>query len=402
MKRPLSTIAVLGFMAFHGHPVAAQTPDLRPVTVNPLEKSSGEAVNLNAFNPAFGLTLDGLFSAKRNERSHFSMRSAELNFTAAIDPFANLYAVINATPDEVELEEAAFITTSLPYNLTVRGGRFFANFGRLPHWHPHEHPVAEGLQSIEAMIGGESKADGLELIHLFKTPFFLQGTLGAYNKIGAENTRLEETDADGHTNGRPAQAMTYLARLLSYIPMGETTGMDVGVSHAMTPRQYYIGGVRVDHMNTQRQLSGIDLTLRHEATGANQVGRFLWGTEIFRNDERRRDELAVDSDGDGTGDTDAFNRYYTLGGYSYVDYRFAPRWSSGAFLDYTEDPENLKNRDVNQRHYGAMLNFLPSEFQKIRFQYSQAKLNDGSRVNHQFFVQWFASIGTHVHLFKDR
>src|SRR5688500_8705837 len=116
-------------------PVAAQepvvTPGLRPVTVNPLEASSLSS-NLNAFNPAFGLILDGVFSNKRNERSHFSMRSAELNFTAAIDPFANLYAVVNAGPDEVELEEAAFLTTSLPYNLTVRGGRFFANFGRLP------------------------------------------------------------------------------------------------------------------------------------------------------------------------------------------------------------------------------------------------------------------------------
>jgi len=376
--------------------------DLRPVTVNPLDKSAIEGTNLNLFNPAFGIVLDGVFSAKRNTRSNFSLRSAELNFTASIDPFANIYAIINATPDEVELEEAAFITTSLPYNLTVRGGRFFANFGRLPHWHPHEYPVVEGFESIEAIVGGESKGDGLELIHLFKTPFFLQGTLGAYNKIGAENVRLEETGAEGHTGGRPAQAMTYLARLLSYVPVNDTVGIDIGASHAMTPRQYYIDGIRVDNTNTQRHLTGIDLTFRHEPTGAGQVGRFLWGTELFRNDERRRDEMAIDSDGDGTGDTDAFNRYYALGGYSYVDYRFAPRWSTGAFLDYVEDPENLKNRKVNERHYGAMLNFMPSEFQKIRFQYSQGKTNNGSRVDHQFFVQWFGTVGTHVHLFKDR
>lgn len=352
---------------------------------------------MNQFNPAFGLALDGVFSSQRDQRSQFDLRSAELSVSAAVDPFANLYAIVNATSDEVELEEAAIITTSLPYNLTARGGRFFANFGRLPHWHPHEYPVVEGFESIERFIGGESKADGAELIHLFRTPFFLQGTMGAYNKIGADNQRLEQTDkkGDGQTGGRGAEAMTYLGRLLSYAPISDTVGLDLGASYALTPRQFYIEGVRVDGQNTQRHLAGADVTFRYEPAGADQQGRLLWGTEIFRNDERRLVDEAAIASSDGS----AYARKAAWGGYSYLDYRLARRWSTGAFFDYAED---LTRRVENDKHVGAMLNFLPSEFQRLRLQYSQARDNVGSPINHQVFIQWFATVGAHVHLFKDR
>ncbi len=403
MKHVYALRAILAGLALFttGTLLAAEASGIRPTTINPLDVSSVPS-NLSAFNPALGLVLDTAFQSTRNERSDFRFRSAELNMTAAVDPFANLYAIINGTPDEIEVEEAAFVTTSLPWNLTVRGGRFFVNFGRLPHWHDHELPFVNRTASLENFVGGEGQAEGAEVIHLFKTPFFLQGTLGAYKKIGAENTRLKQTvpsEADGHSKGRGAEAMTYLQRLFTYIPLGDISGVDVGISNALTPRQFYIGGVRNDALATPRWLNAFDLTFRYEPTGAHQVGKFLWGTEVFRNDERRRQESALDTDGDGAGDTDTFERKQALGGYSYVDWRFAPRWSTGGFVDIAND---LNNRRQTTHTYGITLNFLPSEFQRIRLQVSKVKINDGTKADHQVFLQWFGSIGTHVHLFKDR
>ncbi len=55
-------------------------------------------------------------------------RSVELNLAASVDPFARGYAVINASADPITgestatVEEAALVTTSLPWNLTVQGG----------------------------------------------------------------------------------------------------------------------------------------------------------------------------------------------------------------------------------------------------------------------------------------
>ena len=60
----------------------------------------------------------------------------ELNIAASVDPFAKGYAVINASADSqtgeanVEVEEAALQTTSLPWNLELKAGRFFGEFGQ--------------------------------------------------------------------------------------------------------------------------------------------------------------------------------------------------------------------------------------------------------------------------------
>jgi hypothetical protein len=392
------------FTPIQASPMDSQSTS-RPVGPSSPLDTSRPGYNPNVFNPAMGLILDAIVGDTRERRGFFDFRSAELNLMAAVDPFANLYAVINGTDEGLEVEEAAFLTTSLPYNLTVRGGRFFANFGRFPHWHDHELPFVNRTPSLDTFVDGEAKADGAELIHLFKTPFFLQGTLGAYTKIGAENERLKEVDPAtggldfaGHSNGRPWSADTYLQRLFTNVEFSDLTNMDIGISNAVTPRQYYVGGIRREDP-APRWLSGVDLTFRYEPTGAGQVGRLLWGTEIFRNDERRLQPLALDTDLDGVGDTDTFDRQHALGGYSYMDWRFARRFSGGGFFDLAQ---NLDSRRANTNTYGITLNFLPSEFQRIRLQLSQAKVNDGSKTDNQVFVQWFGTIGTHVHVFKDR
>lgn len=373
---------------------------LSPSAVSPLDGMK-PGYNAASFNPAMGLTLDATARNTTASEGGFDFRSAEVNLMASVDPFANLYAVINGTSDGVEVEEAAFMTTSLPYNLTVRGGRFFANFGRLAHWHDHELPFVNRTASLENFIGGEAQAEGAELIHLFKTPFFLQGTLGAYNKMGAENTRLEETGTSGHTGGRGWASMTYLGRLFSYVPLGDDFGVDLGASESLTPRQRFIGGTRYDPNDSARSLTGIDVTFRFEPLSQNVYRRAIWSTEIFRNDERRLGSETIDTDNDGIPDTDVntFERKKAWGGFSYVDWRFAQRWSGGGFFDLSE---NLDLRTTNTKTYGVTLNFLPSQFQRIRLQLSQVRANDGSPTDDQIFLQWFGTIGSHVHVFKDR
>lgn len=360
--------------------------------LGPISSGGKQAYNPSVFNPAIGLVLDAAASHTTLNRGDFDFRSAELNLLAAVDPFANLYAVINGTDAGLEVEEAAFMTTQLPYNLTVRGGRFFANFGRLAHWHDHELPFVNRVPSLNAFIGGESKSDGVELIHLFKTPFFLQGTLGAYNKMGSDNHRLDQTDGggNGHTNGRPLDAFTYLSRLFSYVPLGDDYGIDMGISEALTPRQYYISGSRVDSsLHTARSLTGVDVTFRYEPLSTNVYRKLLWGTELFRNDEVRPDP----------NNTTSLRRQTATAAYTYLDWHFAPRWTGGGFYDWAQNIDNPV-RDTNT--YGLTFNFIPSEFQRIRLQVSRSKPSEASQSDDQIFIQWFGTIGTHVHVFKDR
>ena len=97
------------------------------------------------------ISLDGLFalaySSARDlhnievgdhdpQQRGFNARNTELAFDGAVDPyfegFANIvFKLDNDNETEVEVEEAFMQTTSLPFNLQLKAGQFFAAFGRL-------------------------------------------------------------------------------------------------------------------------------------------------------------------------------------------------------------------------------------------------------------------------------
>src|SRR5437879_13219369 len=148
--------------------------------------------NAQGFNPGNGPQAGARINNTRPAGADFNLRSAELFISADVDPFTRAYATINASADAANndeatlaVEEAAIVTTRLPYNLTVRGGRFFADFGTLPHRHDHDLPFVDRPPSIAAFVGGEAQTNGVEVSGLAPSPFFLRasGTVG--NELGA-------------------------------------------------------------------------------------------------------------------------------------------------------------------------------------------------------------------------
>lgn len=395
--KPLSAALALLLAA----PAAAQVTldQVRDEIRKELASRQDRRVNPSVFNPAMGIVLDAAGKHTRDGRGQLDFRSAELSLGADVDPFTRAYFIVNGTADAVEVEEAAFQTTRLPWNLSLRGGRYFANFGRLPKFHDHELPFVERTASLDRFVDGEARTEGVELHHLFPLPFFLQGTVGVGNKLGAENARLEETtpaSQDGHKNGRPLDAFTYNGRLFTYVPLGDDWGADLGASAAYTPRQYYVGGARADLPNTRRLLNAADLTLRWEPLGDN-VRKALWSTEVFRNDERRRtDTGAVDGSGNAVFDNVPRAAW---GAVSFVDARVTRHLGAGAYADFAEDLDVRRKVSTN---IGAFFNVHVSEFQRIRLQVSRLRDNFGGKADVRGFVQYTAAIGTHAHTFKDR
>src|SRR5207245_10833685 len=137
------------------------------------------------FNPAIGLILDNVAFYGTKARGDFQFRAAELGVSASVDPFARGYAIITGSPDGFDVEEAAIVTTSLPYNLTLKGGRFFADFGRLSKFHDHDLPFVNRPIALDRFVGGEAQSDGVELNYLLPTSQYVTLTAGAYNKMGA-------------------------------------------------------------------------------------------------------------------------------------------------------------------------------------------------------------------------
>jgi hypothetical protein len=335
-------------------------------------------------NPAIGMAIDATAEHRAKTGGDFNLRAAELGISASIDPYARAYAFINATRDEVELEEAAIVTTSLPWNLQARGGRFFADFGRLPKFHPHEYPFVNTPLSLERTIGGESKADGVELSYLFATPFFLRATFGGYNKLGAENERIDDSKS------RAWSRFTYLSRLHTYFDLADNHGIEVGTSLAYTPSVRLVEEPR----GGSRSLAGIDVTYRYQPLGSTLYQGFILGGELFGNSERRTLELE-----DGS---IAAKRRRAFGGYSYAELKLDRNWSTGFLFDYAPSIDNPARKT---KGYSPFVTWNLSEFNRLRFQYSylddKVREEPAERGN-QFFLQWTTILGSHTHGFRTR
>ena len=325
------------------------------------------------FNPAIGFIVDTVFSSSRKEKSNFEFRSAEIGISANIDPFARAYGIINGTNDGVEVEEAALVTTSLPWNLTVKGGRFFADFGRLSTFHDHDLPFVNRPLVLDSYIGGESQADGVEVNWLVPIPHYLSLTVGGYNKIGAENDR-----ASNDVPRDPGE-FTYLGRVATSFNLGDEHSIDLGISDAFTPL------IKAEGRNT-RNVAGLDLTYRYAPLASAGYRGLVWGNEFLVNSE------------DFANDTGEFQRQNAFGMYSYLEARLTRRYYPGVLYEYVQD---LGDRSQWTQKISPYFTIWLSEFQRLRLQYTRTWESNGSPDN-GFFLQWTGVIGSHVHSFRDR
>ncbi len=117
--------------------------------------SLGGAGTLKLIDMAFDiLAVGGTSSATEDEirlleagghdpkNRGFTVQNVELTFAGVVDPYlrgdANIVLQINNAGDTtIELEEAYLTTLEFPYNLQLKAGQYFSQFGRLNPSHPH-------------------------------------------------------------------------------------------------------------------------------------------------------------------------------------------------------------------------------------------------------------------------
>jgi hypothetical protein len=334
------------------------------------------------FNPAITLVLDSAFSYRDHDRANFDFRAAELGLSASIDPFARGYAIFNGSPDGFEVEEAAIVTTSLPYNLAVRGGRFFADFGRLSKFHDHDLPFVNRPVVLDRFVGGESRGDGVEVSYLLPIEQYVTLTAGMYNKIGADNDRVDDTVPRG------LGKFTYLGRAATFISLSDAHSLDVGLSYAYTPQV-------VMDQKAARHLAGLDLTYRYVPLSQASYRGLVWGTEVLLNSERRPIG-GFPTDPAAPPPTD-FERRNTWGLYSYLEARLTRRFYPGFLFDFAQDIDRAVG---DTKAYSPYLTFWPSDFHRLRLQYTY--LDQPGAYENQVFLQWTAVLGSHIHSFRDR
>ena len=337
------------------------------------------------FNPAISLAIDTMFAYRQHEGNNFEFRSAELGLSASVDPFVRGYAFFNGTSDDFEVEEAAIVTTSLPFNLAVKGGRFFADFGRLAKFHDHDLPFVNRPVSVDRFVGGESQADGVEVSYLLPIEHYVTLTAGMYNKLGADNDRVSNEVP------RDLGQFTYLGRVATFISLSDAHSVDLGASYAYTPQV-------ASEEKAHRHLAGLDITYRYVPPSQAAYRGLVWGTEVFFNRENRPV---------GGFPTDptlpapvVFERNNAWGLYTHLEAR-PSRLYPGFLFDYAQ----ALDAGVGDTKLLAVPHVLASEFQRLRLQYTyltQPRTEQVPAYANQVFLQWTVILGSHAHSFRDR
>src|SRR5213596_223885 len=411
--------AVGGTPALGGFP----TTDTSVVTSAPETISSTGAgasltqpITIGGGKNYMNISLDGLFALAYSsaadlnnievgdhdpQQRGFNARNIELAFDGAVDPyfegFANIvFKLDNDNETEVEVEEAFMQTTSLPFNLQLKGGQFFAAFGRLNPTHPHtwdfvDTPLVNGL-----FLGPDGlRGVGAQTSWTLPLPWYSQLIFASQNGRGSTGFSFRNPGDDGmffdrittDREARGLQDFVWIPRLENSFNLSDTQTVLAGVSGAF--------GSNETGANSRTQIYGADLLYKWKSSHAEGGFPFMkWQTEFMY----RRFQA-------GHGADDSFpvaETFHDWGMYSQVMWGFKKGWVAGIRGDYVHMQNSMftDNLDRQSRwRLSANLTWYPTEFSKIRLQYNQDFLKENfflsGREVESIFLQGEFILGSH-------
>ena len=368
----------------------------------------------NAFNPAIALILSGGYTATSQDPANyslsgfqlpknsdagpgsrgFSLGESELALSANIDPWTRgAFHMALHSDDTVSVEEAFIQTTALNYGLTLKAGRFFSGVGYLNAQHAHTWDFVDNPLAYQAFLGTQYGDDGVQLHWLAPTDHYIEFglELGRGRNFPGSNT---------DRNGAGMVALT------------AHTGGDIGESHN------WRAGVSLLTARAAAQalttVAGNGSVVENAFTGSTHVlivdGVWKWapdGNATRTNFKLQGEYLRSSRSGTLTYDVNGVNLAdaYSAdqsGWYLQGVYQFMPRWRFGLRMEqlsagtpnYGVNSAALATSSYQPAKNSVMLDFNPSEFSRVRLQYSQDRSKVGL-VDDQLFLQYQMSLGAH-------
>ena len=362
------------------------------------------------------ISLDGLFALAYSsaadlhdievgdhdpQQRGFNARNTELAFDGAVDPyfegFANIVFLLdNDNQTEVELEEAFLQTTSLPYNLQLKAGQFFGDFGRLNPTHPHTWDFADTPLVNGLFLGPDGlRGVGAQASWTLPVPWYSQLIFASQNGRGETGFSFRNPGDNGvffdrittDREARGLQDFVWIPRFENSFNLSDTQTVLTGVSGAF--------GSNETGANSRTQIYGADLLYKWKSSHAEGGFPFVkWQTEIMY----RRFQA-------GHGADDSFpvaETFHDWGLYSQVLWGFKKGLVAGIRGDYVHMQDSMFTDDLDRQsrwRLSANLTWYPTEFSKIRLQYNQDFLQENfflsAREVESIFLQWEFILGSH-------
>ncbi len=391
------------------HPAPQSAPAFPPVATS---AQAGSAY----MNISFGTLIDAGWSTEADPSAQvqlgdhdpikrgFALRNAEIAVDGAVDPYFKGFANIVLKLDknngtEIELEESFLQSTSLPANLQLKAGQYFASFGRQNPQHPHTWAFVDQPLILNRVFGPDGlRGIGTQLSWLAPTPFYTEFFLSIFDGQGGtafsfRNPGESAAAGVGRFAGRAtldrtlrgASDLLFVPRLASSFELSDTQTLLAGISAAFGPND--------TGPHSRTEVLGVDFFWKWKPADASQGFPYVtWQTEaLHRRFEAAADPLApVPLPAETLRDS---------GFYSQLVYGFVPRWNAGLRLDYAtgnqaafdpSDPFRGKRYRLSPE-----LTFFPSEFSHIRLQYNY---DHGDRFGtaHSIWMQLEFGLGAHA------
>lgn len=366
-------------------------------------QASSKPTSSNAFNPDISLILSGTYANRSKDSNYhitgfqagggigpgtrgFSLGESELGVYASVDP--NFYGGLNlslAPDNSVSVEEAFIQTTSLPYGVILKAGRFFSSIGYLNDQHAHTWDFVDNPLAYQAFLGSQFGDDGVQVKWLAPTDLFLE--------VGAEYGRGRIADTKGRDkNGGSAGS------LFAHV------GGDVGISSSWRAGLSYLQVSPKDRQSNDLDATGIYVTNNFTGNSRLWVADFVWKWAPNGNATNTSFKLQgeyLHRSEDGTLNNDHYSASQS-GWYAQGIYQFMPHWRTGlrydrldsGSVDYGLNAANLANTSYDPQRFTWMLDYNPSEFSRIRLQFARDESRQETTDN-QVFIQYQMSLGAH-------
>ena len=342
--------------------------------------------------PAFvhgGHDHEGHSHASLAGEEGFNLNYAELSIGAAVDNYFNLNSVFHISENDIEIEEAYITTRSLPFHLQAKLGKFKSDFGYLNQKHQHTYNFFDAPLIYQAMLGDHGLAEeGIQLQYIFPVPHYVMA--------GVEVLRGENEQNFGTEGFEDVEDVDQPNLWVGYLK----TSLDIGGGTLLGGVSMAKGNSRIDHLDDEEEphafagdttIYGLDMTYKYYFSADNAIT--LQSEYLYR-----------EMDGIQYTDVQTTMLKEQGGFYTELVYQYDKNWRTG--LRYSAITQNdvtaggvLTDQPNGMYVVTAMLEYNPSEFSRIRLQYSHNSAlytDEGEKNNKdEFILEFNYAIGAH-------
>lgn len=289
-----------------------------------------------------------------NTNNGFNLNYAELSLHSDVDQMFELDGVFHFNTEGVEIEEAYFTTTSLPAHLQLKGGKFKSDFGYINHQHQHLWDFADAPLVYTTFLSPEGLNNiGAQLQWLAPTPWYMMIGVELMQSGNGASFSNETFDANGTTveaGTAPALAIAYLKNSFDIQDTTVLLGFSAATGDAKSEEKSFDGSTH---------LYGADLLVKSYFDSYSYLS---WQSEVMYRDISGKNVSTLPSSDE---------QLKQAGVYTQLVYAYNRNWRSGIrYDDMFYNDENGVDQSQTLDKYTVMAEYDPSEFSRIRAQYS--------------------------------